>query len=161
MASSPTSVHEYLAALPPDRREALSAVRAVILKSLPAGYEEALQYGMISYFVPFSVLPNTYNKQPLGYAALASFKSYMSLYLNNVYGDPETEEWFKTAFAASGKTLRMGKSCVNFKQLDDLPLEVIGLAIARTPIDKFVAKYQEARGAGRIGSGRRKSRLAE
>jgi len=158
MAAAPTTVDEYLAALPDDRREALSAVRDVIRENLPLGYEEMMQYGMIGYVVPFSVLPDTYNKQPLSYAGLASHKAYMSLYLNNVYADPETEHWFKAAYAAAGKTLHMGKSCVNFKRLSDLPLDVIGQAIARTAIDKYVAKYQEARGSGAIGSGNREAR---
>jgi Domain of unknown function (DU1801) len=164
MAASATPVDEYLAGLPEDRREAMAAVRKVILKNLPAGYEETiLQYGsisFISYIVPFSVLAKTYNKQPLGYAALGSHKSTMSLYLNNVYGDPKTAEWFKAAYAASGKKLNMGKSCVNFKRLSDLPLDVIGQTIARTPMDEFVSTYVAARSSGAIGSGNRKGRLS-
>jgi hypothetical protein len=158
MATSPTTIDEYLATMAPDRREAISKVRTVILENLPTGYEEAIQYGMIGYFVPLAVLPKTYNGLPLGYAALANCKGYMSLYLNNVYSDPETERWFRAAYAASGKTLRMGKSCVNFKRLSDLPLDVIGQVIARTPMDEFVTRYQAARGARLIGSGNARAR---
>jgi hypothetical protein len=150
-----TTVEEFLASLADDRQAIVTAVRKVILENLPPGYEEGIQYGMLAYSVPLSVLPDTYNKQPLGYAALGSHKSYLSLYLNNVYSNPEIEAWFRQAFLASGKKLNMGKSCVNFKKLDDLPLDVIGQTIARTPIDEFVATYRAARAARRIGSGRR------
>lgn len=135
---------EIIAALPPGRREAISRVRDVIVANLPPGYEEGVQFGMISYHVPLSVFPNTYNRRPLGYLALASQKNYMSLYLNNVYGDRETERWFKERYAASGKRLDMGKSCLRFKRVDDLPLDVIAETVARTPVDRFIAGYRAA-----------------
>jgi hypothetical protein len=144
-SSAARTVDEYLAELPPDRRAAIAAVRKVILGNLPKGYEETMQYGMISYVVPLKRYPVTYNKQPLGIAALASQKNYMSVYLMSVYGDKETERWFTEAFRASGKKLDMGKSCVRFKKLDDLPLDVIGQAIARAPVDEFIARYEESR----------------
>jgi hypothetical protein len=122
-------------------------VRDVILANLPAGYEEGVQFGMIGYYVPLSVFPDTYNKQPLGYLALANQKNYMSLYLNNVYGDPATERWFKERYAASGKRLDMGKSCLRFKRLEDLPLDLIAETVARTPVDQFIAGYQAAMSA--------------
>ena len=86
MQSKATTVKEYLAELPPDRRAAISAVRKVILENLPEGYEEGMEYGMIGYFIPLKRYPVTYNGQPLGIAALASQKNYMSVYLMNVYG---------------------------------------------------------------------------
>ena len=95
--------------------------------------------------VPLSRYPDTYNKQPLALASLASQKRHMALYLNNVYSDEATREWFTSAYAASGKRLDMGKSCVRFKRLDDLPLEVIGQAIARTSVDDFLATYEATR----------------
>jgi len=143
--SNPASVSAYLASLPPDRAKQLRKVREIILKNLPAGYKEGVQYGMIGYYVPFDRLRETYNGQPLGYAALGNHKSYMTLYLNNVYGDPETDRWFRERYQESGKKLDMGKSCVHFKSMDDLPLDVVGEAIARTPVDEFVAKYEAAR----------------
>ncbi|MYD35747.1 MAG: DUF1801 domain-containing protein [Dehalococcoidia bacterium] len=143
--SDAATVDEYLAGLPEDRREAMQAVRQVVLANLPDGYEECMAYGMIGYVVPLSRYPDTYNKQPLGLAALASQKQYMSLYLNNVYDNPETLEWFMSAYAASGKRLNMGKSCVRFRRLDDLPLDVVGQAIARTSVDDFLASYEESR----------------
>ena len=144
--SSAQTVEEYLAELAPNRREAINAVRKVILDNLPAGYEEVMQFGMIGYVIPLERYPVTYNKQALQYAALASQKHYMSVYLMNVYGDPDAEQWFAEQYRASGKKLDMGKSCVRFKKLDDLPLDLIGRAIARTPVDEYIAVYEAARG---------------
>ena len=140
---------EMIAALPPDRREAISAVREVIRANLPPGYEEGMQFGMLAWYVPLERFGDTYNGHPLGLVALASQKHYMSLYLNTVYGDPETERWFRERYAASGKRLDMGKSCVRFKRVEDLPLDVIGETIARTPVDAFLERFREARGSSR------------
>lgn len=137
---SPANVSEYLSSLPADRRESVERVRRVILKNLPKGYEEAVDWGMLVYQVPLSTLPETYNGKPLCYAALAPRKNYISLHLMNVYGDGMIADWFKSAFKASGKPLNMGKSCVRFKTADDLPLDVVGQAIARTPSDAFVER---------------------
>lgn len=145
MTSAATTVQEYLAELPPDRREAIEAVRKVILKNLPKGYEEGMQYGMISYHVPHSLYPAGYHcdpKLPLCHAGLASQKNYMTVYLMNVYGD---SSWFTDAYKASGKKLEMGKCCVRFKSADDLALDVIGQAIARTPPEEMIAWNEEAR----------------
>jgi hypothetical protein len=148
MASSDARTpDEYLATLPDDRREAIRQVVEVVRQNLPVGFEEGMQVGMIAWYVPLSRLPETYNGQPLGLAAVANQKHYMSLYLNSVYGDPETEAWFRQAYAASGRRLDMGKSCVRFRRLSDLPLEVIGQAIARVDLDRFVARYLAIRGA--------------
>ena len=162
---SPASVSEYLSSLPADRRDSIEQVRRVILKNLPKGYEEAINWGMLVYQVPLSRLPETYNGQPLCYAALAPHKNYISLHLMNVYGDGMIADWFKSAFRASGKRLDMGKSCVRFKTADDLPLDVVGEAIARTPSDAFVercramwAKRTTAPKRASAGGGRSRSR---
>lgn len=147
--SDAVSVEEYLSELDDVRQEAVSAVRQVILDNLPVGYEEIMQYGMISYVVPLDVLADTYNGQPLMYIALASQKQYMSLYLTNVYGDESVEKWFKERYLATGKKLNMGKSCVRFRKLDDLPLELVAEVVARTPIDEFVTIYKASRSARR------------
>ena len=99
--------------------------------------------------MPLERFSDTYNGQPLGLAGLASQKNYVSLYLNSVYGDPETERWFKQRYEASGKALSMGKSCVRFTRAEDLPLGVIGETIARTDLGAYVAHYEEARGSSR------------
>jgi hypothetical protein len=145
MRSQAKTVEGYLNGLPPERAAAIAAVREVILKNLPPGYEEAFGYGMIVYQVPFSTLPDTYNGQPLCYAGLTSQKNYMSLYLMNVYGHKETEQWFRKAFKDAGKKLDMGKSCVHFKSLDDLPLDVIAATIARTSMAAYVRAYRASR----------------
>jgi len=147
MQSKARTVKQYLADLPDDRREALQAVRAVILKSLPKGYEEGMQYGMIGYFVPHSVYPPGYHcdpKQPLPFAGLASQKNHMALYLMCIYGDREHEAWFRATWAETGKKLDMGKSCVRFKKIDDVPLKVIAAAIKRVPAKKFITHYESA-----------------
>ena len=150
MATGGPTTHEaYIESLPPDRREAVSAVRDVVHRNLPAGFKEGMEFGMIAWYVPLERLPDTYNGRPLGRAALASQKNYMSLYLNTVYGDPATEAWFKRRYEASGKKLDMGKSCVRFRHVEDLPLEVIGETIARVDLDSYLAAYEAARGSSR------------
>ena len=151
MHSDATTVSDYLAGLPDARRQAIAAVRDVILDHLPGGYEEAMQYGMISYIVPTDVLADTYNGEPLMYVALASQKRHMSLYLTNVYGDPDVEAWFRERYRATGKRLDMGKSCVRFRTLDALPLDLVGEVVARTPITEFVEMYRASR-SGRRGA---------
>jgi hypothetical protein len=146
MASSTAStIDQYLASLPEDRRAAIARVRGVVNARLPRGYEETVQYGMISWIVPSSRLAETYNGQPLALACLGSQKQYMTLYLMTVYGDPQLATWFKSAYKASGKKLDMGKSCVRFKALDALPLDVIGDAISKVSVDAYVARYHASR----------------
>src|SRR5260370_27926581 len=147
MQSKAATVDQYLAELPDDRREALAAVREVILENLDKDYEEGMQYGMIGYYVPHSVHPAGYHcdpRQPLPFAALASQKNYMSLYLMCVYGESEHAKWFRKAWAETGNKLDMGKACVRFKKLEDLPLEVIGEAIRRVPAKKYGADCESA-----------------
>lgn len=149
MQSDAATVDAYLAELPAERREAVGAVRSVILENLPAGFEEGMQYGMIGYHVPLERYSVTYNGQPLGLAALASQKRHLSLYLMGVYGDEAESSWFRERWTATGKKLDMGKSCVRFRRLEDVPLEVVGEAISRTSVDDFIALYERGRGAGR------------
>lgn len=140
-----TSVDAYLAELPDDRRAVVAAVRKTILDHLPDGYVEGMAYGMIGYAIPLSRYPDTYNGQPLGYIALAAQKNYYALYLNGVYQDPEQLDHLRKAFAAAGKKLDMGKSCVRFRRLEDLPLNAIGEIVASTPPAAFIATYEAVR----------------
>ena len=126
MRSDAQTVEAYLAELPDDRRAAISAVREVILENLPDGYEESMNWGMIAYEVPLSTYPDTYNGQPLSYAALASQKNHMAVYLSGIYMDEDAREKFERDYRATGKRFDVGKSCVRFRKLDDLPLPVIG-----------------------------------
>jgi hypothetical protein len=143
--SDATTVDGYLAALPDDRREIIGRVRDVIVANLPDGYVEEMAWGMISYDVPLERYPDTYNGKPLMYAALASQKRHCAVYLTNVYGDPKRLEEFEARYRASGKRLDMGKSCVRFRTLDDLPLALIGDTIAATTVDEFLAIYETSR----------------
>ena len=145
MAKKAATVAEYLDGLTPERRDAIEQVRKVILDNLPKGYQESLTYGVLSYEVPLSRLPDTYNGQPLSYVALGSQKNYMSLYLMNIYGDPKAAKWFKSAYKAKGKKLDMGKSCVRFKKVEDLPLDVVAEVVGRTPMEDWIRIYRESR----------------
>ena len=138
MQSKATTVTKYLAELPEERRAALKAVRAVIQKNLPKGYVEGMDYGNIAWTVPLAVYPDTYNGQPLCYAALASQKNHMALYLMCAYGDGPVKQKLVAGFRAAGKKLDMGKSCIRFRKLDDLPLDVIGEVAAAVPMKKYI-----------------------
>jgi hypothetical protein len=151
--STARTPEEYLDSLPEDRRAAVVAVRRVILENLPKGFEEGMQYGMIGYYIPLERFPDTYNGQPLGLAALANQKQHMALYLNNVYGDRSTESRFRERWAATGKKLDMGKSCVRFRRLEDLPLDVIGRTIAEESVEGYLERYAAARGSSRATRG--------
>ena len=145
MYSNAATVEEYLDELPEDRRAAIVTVRRVILDNLPDGYEEIMQFGMIGYVIPLDRYPVTYNGQALGIAALCSQKNYMSVYLMNVYGDKETEQWFVEEYRASGKKLNMGKACVRFKRVEDLPTDLIGKVVSMTSVDQYIQIYEAAR----------------
>lgn len=148
MQSKAKTVKEYLAELPKDRRNDIEAVRSVIRKYLPKGFEQGMQYGMIGYYIPHSIYPAGYHcdpKQPLPYAALASQRNYMSIYLLCVFASSEHEKWFRKEWAKTGKKLDMGKGCVRFKTLDDLPLGIIGATIARMPVKECISYYEAVR----------------
>jgi uncharacterized protein DUF1801 len=157
MQSKAATVDEYLASLPPDRRTTVAAIRKVILENLDPDYEEGMEYGAISYSVPHRVFPAGYHANPkvgLPFAAIASQKNYISIYLMGLYcgciegvSDTALVKWFKDAWAKSGKKkLDMGKACIRFKKLDDIPLDVIGEAIRRVPARVYVDQYVKARG---------------
>ena len=143
--SEATTVKQYLDELPADRRKVMSAVRALIRRNLPAGYREAMNWGMITYGIPLKRYPDTYNGEPLGYVALAAQKHYYALYLNCVYQDSGLEKWMREQFKLAGKKLDMGKSCVRFRKLEDLPLDVISQVVASTPVEAHIAQYEKAR----------------
>ena len=147
MRSTAATVEEYLSELPQDRREAVESVRQVILDNLPPGYEEVMNWGMITYQVPLETYPDTYNGRPLMYAALASQKQHISLYLTGIYVDSEAQQTFEAAYRATGKRYDVGKSCVRFKKLDDLPLPLIGESIASLDVDSFIERVEKARSA--------------
>ena len=143
--SEATSIDEYLDELPEARRPQMEAVRQMILANLPKGYEEIIAWGMIAYVVPLAVYPGTYNGKPLMYAALANQKHHMALYLTSIYMEEASKASFERAYRASGKRYDVGKSCVRFRSLDDLPLDLIAETIASTPVAKLVAKAKAVR----------------
>jgi len=145
MQSKANTVQEYLNQLPEDRKNQIEQVRKVVLDHLPKGYEEVMNWGMICYEVPLSICPDTYNKKPLMYAALASQKNHMAVYLSGIYANEELKDQFTKDYLASGKKPDMGKSCVRFRKIENLPLDVIGKAIAQFELPEFVEMYQNAR----------------
>jgi uncharacterized protein YdhG (YjbR/CyaY superfamily) len=144
--SRATTVDDYIAELPEERARVVAALRNVVRKKLPKGYRESMEFGMISYGIPLERYPDTYNGRPLGYVAIAAQKNHYSLYLMGVYGFPEHERALREAFAKAGKKLDMGKSCVRFKSLDDIPLDAIGDSIASVPPDALIEHYEAAHG---------------
>lgn len=143
MKSSAKTVDEYIKHLPEDRQEPIRVLRRLILQNLPEGYTESMTWGMPGYEVPLSRFPNTYNKKPLMYAAIASQKNNYALYLTVPYMNNNALSDFKQKYQASGKKLDMGKSCIRFKKLEDLPLEVIKEQIASISVDEFIDIYEK------------------
>ncbi len=141
-------MEQYLEELPDDRRAEILKIRKILLDNLPDGCEEIMQYGMISFVVSLSKFPDTYNKQPMAIASLASQKNYISLYLMAVYGDKNLEAWFKEEYKKSGKKLNMGKSCLRFKKVEDIPLDIIGKVIGKVSVDNYIIKVKESKGKG-------------
>jgi hypothetical protein len=160
------TVDGYLVSLPDERRAIVAAVRDVVLSNLPEGYEEGIQYGMIGWYVPHVVYPAGYHadpSQPVPFAALASQKRYVSLYLMGLYcgcgedvdGETLDARWFREAWLATGRKLDMGRSCVRFRRLEDVPLEVVAEAIRRVPVSTYLERYEEVLGQRASGRSRR------
>lgn len=145
MKGDAATVEEYLAGLPEDRRAAISAVRDAVNENLPDGYVETMTYGMIGWVVPLEDFPDTYNGQPLAVASLASQKNHMALYLMGLYASEPELAWFEQQYAERGLKLDMGKSCVRFKRLEQVPLDVVGETMAKIPPATFIERYEAAR----------------
>ena len=144
-AKAPSTVAAFLSTQPASRRAELEKILAVVRKNLPAGYEEAVIKGMVTWQVPLERYPDTYNGHALWYAALAAQKNYLSLYLMCAYGDTALARRLREGFKAAGKKLDMGKSCVRFKAADDLALDAIAEVIASTPLERWIAVAKAAR----------------
>lgn len=146
MASShATTVEEYLADLPEDRRDVVNTLRNVILRHLPSGYQETMNWGMICYEIPLSRYPDTYNGQPLMYIGLAAQKRHYALYLMGIYADSALEEKLRQAYAAAGKKIDLGKSCLRWRKLADVPLDALGEIIAAVSPADYIAHYEANR----------------
>lgn len=154
--SKARTVSEYLSELPPDRRAVVSTVRDTVRRNLPKGYRETTNFGMITWELPLERYPDTYNGQPLCYAGLAAQKNHYALYLMGAYSNPDDATKLRDAFRKSGKKMDMGKSCLRFQRVEDLPLDAIGRIIKGTPPEKFIERYE----AGRKASGKAKPKAS-
>lgn len=139
------AVAAWLAKLPAARRREMEAVRALVRRELPTGYEEALSGKCLVWQVPLANYPDTYNGHPLWYAALAAQKNYLTLHLMSAYGDAALARRLRDGFKAAGKKLDMGKACIRFQEADDLALDVIGEVVASTPMDRYIARAKAVR----------------
>lgn len=148
VSSKAETVAQYLDELPPDRREVIGAIRDLVNRHIPGGYDEVMRWGMITWEVPMEMSGPTYNGQPLAYAALAAQKNSNSLYLSHAFIGPDHTERLQQAALANGKKLDMGKSCIRFKKLSDLPLDAIGEEVASTAPPEWINIYEEARKRG-------------
>lgn len=146
MAGSKAPTPEaYLDELEPDRAALVARLRDLINANLPDGYVERMNWGMISWEVPSDLYPDTYNGQPLLYAGLAAQKNHTALYLNCVYASEERTERLKARWAASGRKLDMGKSCLRFKRAGDVAEDVLAETIRSIPVDRFIAEHEAGR----------------
>lgn len=145
VSSNAATVPEYLASLPPERRKVVAAMRRFVRQHLPKGYREAMRYGMVAYEVPLSVYPDTYNGQPLVYVALAAQKNNYALYLTCAYLDESRTERLRKAWMALGRHPDMGKSCLRFRSMEELPLEAIGREIESAPPAEFIRRHEASR----------------
>ena len=145
MKSDAATVKDYIAQIPGERRVSIEKLRVLIIENLPKGYEETMNWGMITYQVPLSIYGDTYKKKPLMYAAIASQKNYMSLYLTAAYMNEQVRKDFEKEYRATGKKPNMGKSCLRFRKLEDLPLELIRKTIASLSVDDFVSQTKRLR----------------
>jgi len=147
MEPEPTTVKEYLDALPADRKKAVQAIRKVIRANIDKDFKEGIQYGTIAWFLPHSKYPAGYHcdpSQPLPFAGLAARKNHIAISMFCLYGNEPEEAKFRKEWAATGKRLDMGKACVRVKKLEDAPLDVIGRVFKRMTAKKFVAFYESA-----------------
>jgi hypothetical protein len=144
--SRASTVEAYLGELPDERRTIVSAMRDLVRRNLPEGYDESMAWGMITYAVPLERFPDTYNGQPLCYISLAAQKHHFALYLMGAYQDGAIDRALRDGFARAGKKLDMGKSCLRFTRLEDLPLDVIGQAIAAMPPEELIEVHDRQHG---------------
>lgn len=142
VSSDAETVEQYLAELSEDRGEMISTVRQRVLEILPAGFVERMNWGMICYEVPLEIEPDTYNGQPLMFTALASQKRHCSLYIMPVYQDPMKHARLLAAYKRLGRKPNMGKSCIRFTKVENIPLDVICELIADCDMDSFISVCQ-------------------
>lgn len=148
MQSKATTVSEYINELPADRKEAIQKLREIILKNIPKGFSEGIGYGMMGYSVPHSIYPNGYHcdpKLPLPFAGMASQKNFVAFYHMGIYANPALLEWFVGEYPKHCKSkLDMGKSCIRFKKMDQIPYELIGELMSKMSVQDWIEMYEKA-----------------
>jgi len=146
MASKATTVNEYLESVSEDRKPYFDKLRKTILDNIPDGFKETISYGMIGYVVPHSAYPDGYHcdpKLPLPFASIANQKNFIALYHMGLYADPELIEWWSIAYAEKCKyKLDMGKSCIRFKKMEDIPFDLIAELLKKISVDDWISKYE-------------------
>lgn len=148
MKYTASTAKEYVAQIPEERKEAIQKLRNVILKNLPVGYEEGISYGMIGYYVPHSIYPNGYHcspKMPLPFMSIASQKNSINVYHSGIYADKNLYDWFVSEFKKySNRKLDMGKSCIRFKKMDEIPFKLIGELTKKMSSEEWITIYESA-----------------
>lgn len=148
MKSTATTPEEYLDSLPADRQKAVTELRKVIKKNLPKGFKEVMGYGMLGYVVPHSIYPAGYHcnpKLPLPYINIASQKNFIALHHMGLYCSPELLKWFQAEYPKHSKSkLDMGKGCVRFKKMDDIPYKLIGELATKITVEKWISIIEGA-----------------
>ena len=141
-----STVEEYISQLPNERQEVVKKLQTVIRKNLPKGFEEGINYNMIGYYVPHSKYPNGYHcdpKLPLPFINLASQKNSVNLYHSGIYAKKELHDWFVSEYPKHSKRkIDMGKSCIRFKKLDDIPYELITELCTKMTVDEWISIYE-------------------
>jgi uncharacterized protein YdhG (YjbR/CyaY superfamily) len=147
MQSLANSPEQYIAELPEDRKSAIEKLREVTLKNLPKGFEEQMSYGMLGYVIPHSIYPNGYHctpELPLPFFAIASQKNSINIYHMMVYSDKNLHDWFASEYPKHCKSkLDMGKSCIRFKKMNDIPFDLIGELLSKITVERWIEQYEK------------------
>lgn len=148
MAAKEKTIEQYLNELSPDRIQIIEGLRKIIKKNIPQGFEECMNYGMISYVVPHKLYPNGYHCKPglpLPFVSIASQKNFIAIYHMGIYADAKLLNWFTTEYPKHCKTkLDMGKSCIRFKKIDDIPLKLIGELMQKMNVQAWIDLYTKS-----------------
>lgn len=148
MQSKAKTTKEYLDSLPADRKKPMTELRNTINKNIPKGFSEGMGYGMTGWSVPHSIYPDGYHcdpKSPLPFMGIASQKNFIAVYNMGVYSDPKLLKWFTSEFPKHSKSkLDMGKSCIRFKKMDDIPIKLIGELASKITVKEWIETYEKA-----------------
>lgn len=146
MQSAALTPDQYISELPEDRKIAMEQLRKVVTDNLPAGFKEVMSYGMLGYCVPHEIYPNGYHcnpKDPLPFFAMASQKNSINIYHMMLYADKELHDWFVAEYPKYSKSkLDMGKSCIRFKKIADIPYDLIGELMSKVTLDQWIERYE-------------------